>query len=191
MKELTWLGKCREQELDILIIFGIRIADYFEPKKGIHEEENRLKSDITQKYTALLSNIKPELCIMYPPEFQTIAKNLEQKVDHIYTLLINPLKYEPPGSNGDILQFQHGKCNLLDYALGLKHTKYPHIPYVAYTLNQFLMLKSCFDNYQQLTQKQLQTKEQKIIQLQQENHQLKHLVTAIDGYIEAVDRESK
>ncbi len=187
MKELTWLGKCRERELDILIIFGVKIADYFEPPTGIHEEERRLKIDLTERYTFLKTHLEPESCIMYPPEFQTISKSLEQKLDHTYTLLIDQTKYESPGSNGNILQVQYGKCNLIEYALGLKHTKYPNIPYFAYTLNQFLTLKFCFENYQQLAQKQLQTKEEKLKKVQQENHHLKHLLTSIDGFVEAIE----
>ena len=187
MKELTWLGKCREEEMDILIVFGLKSAEYFEPPNDLHDEEDRLKADITERYSFLKQQLNPESCALYPIQFQTVSAELSPEIDHTYDLLINPKKYTNPVSRGDILHLHYKKCELTEYILGLKSTKYPNIPHLAYTLNQFLTLKYCFDDYQQLAQKQLNTKDEQIKKLQQENHQLKHLLTAIGGCVEAVE----
>jgi hypothetical protein len=202
MKELTWLGKCREQELDILIIFGLKIGHYFDEgdsiyettekeKKRISKEGNRIKEDLAKKYQSIKTYLCPKSYTLYQSEFQNIAKNLEEHLDHTYTLLTDPAKYHPPDSKGDPFEIRyniaHNQCNFIEYLFWLKTMKHPNIPSFAYTLEQFLTLKSCFDNYHQLTQKQFYAKNKKITELEQENHRLKHILTSIEGFVEAIE----
>ncbi len=187
MEKLTWLGKCREQELDILIIFNIHSKEYFKPPASFFEEEVRLRQDLQQRYTTLNNILDHDSYQLYPAPLQIIAQDLSQKLEHSYQLLTNPLKYKPLLSNGDLINPFHGKCDLTDYILTLKEIKHPNIPSFAHTLTQFLTLKSCFDDYNHNLEKQLHKKDNKIHKLEHENHKLKQFLTAIDGYIAAVD----
>ena len=187
MNKLTWLGKCREQELDILIIFDIHSKDYFEPPTGFFEEEHRLRQDLQQKYTTLNNILHNDSYQVYPQPFQLIAYDLSQKLEHTYQLLTNPIHYKAPHSNGDRINPFHGECTLQEYVLTLKLTRQPNIPTYAYTLNQFLTLKTAFDDYTHTLEKQLHKKDNKIHKLEHENHKLKQLLTAIEGYIQAIE----
>ncbi len=184
MIPLRWLGDAQEPPIDLLSVFGLLAAEYYNTESSVVDEQ-RLRQDIEKKYHSLKEIIDPDNYHLYPEEFKTIAQELSQKVDETYILLTDKTKqYFQPNST---LNRNYGKYDLTDYVAYLTITPQKIEPYYARTVALFITLKSSFDNATQNHEKQLRNAQQEIDRLKLENHALKHTFDCIEGYVAATN----